>query len=83
MLPTGVTLASRWEEDHSKGRSGRTLPRSSRGGKSEVEGNQVEVLVSDTENSQSRAFWGLTRALIANMVIGVSEGYKKSLEIQG
>jgi len=27
--------------------------------------------------------WGLTRALVANMVVGVSEGYKKSLEIQG
>lgn len=48
-----------------------------------VEGNQAQVTVTDTENAQSRAFWGLTRALIANMVIGVSEGYKKSLEIQG
>ncbi len=32
---------------------------------------------------QSRANHGLTRALIANMVTGVSEGFKKELEIYG
>ncbi len=31
----------------------------------------------------SRALHGLTRALIANMVVGVVEGYEKRLEIQG
>lgn len=31
----------------------------------------------------SRAYWGLTRALIQNMVVGVTEGYKKQLEVQG
>lgn len=35
------------------------------------------------ESAQDRAFWGLSRALIANMVVGVADGYKKSLEIQG
>lgn len=30
-----------------------------------------------------RALWGTTRALIANMIKGVTEGYKKSLEIVG
>ncbi len=31
----------------------------------------------------SRALHGLTRALIANMIVGVTEGYEKRLEIQG
>lgn len=36
------------------------------------------------ENSrEARAYWGMTRALVQNMVIGVSEGYKKSLEVVG
>lgn len=48
-----------------------------------VEGSVMTVSVADQENSQSKAFWGLTRALLANMVTGVSDGYKKSLEIQG
>ena len=30
-----------------------------------------------------RALHGLTRALLANMVLGVSEGYRKTLQIQG
>jgi large subunit ribosomal protein L6 len=31
----------------------------------------------------SRAFYGLTRTLVANMVIGVSEGFQKRLQITG
>lgn len=47
------------------------------------EGAALVVSVDDENNSQKKAFWGLTRALIANMVVGVSEGYKKALEVQG
>jgi large subunit ribosomal protein L6 len=35
------------------------------------------------EEKQSRAFHGLYRSLISNMVVGVSEGYKKTLELVG
>jgi len=35
------------------------------------------------DEKQNRALHGLTRTLIANMVKGVSEGYKKELEING
>lgn len=35
------------------------------------------------DDRADRAYHGLTRALMANMVIGVSEGYQKKLEIQG
>ena len=36
-----------------------------------------------SEESQIKAFHGLTRSLIANMVTGVHEGFKKSLELVG
>jgi large subunit ribosomal protein L6 len=36
-----------------------------------------------TEHRKSRAMHGLTRTLINNMVVGVTEGFTKSLEIQG
>lgn len=43
-----------------------------------------ELLVTrPSDDKPTRALHGLTRSLINNMVIGVSEGYKKSLEIQG
>ena len=47
-----------------------------------VEGDQVHVSRND-DNRSSRAYHGLTRALLNNMVIGVKEGYSKKLELQG
>lgn len=41
------------------------------------------VLTRDSDDKQIRAFHGLTRALINNMVIGVTEGYSKTLELNG
>jgi len=43
---------------------------------------QVRVTANDPSR-QTRAYHGLTRALIQNMVIGVTKGYEKRLEIQG
>ena len=43
-----------------------------------------QLLVSrPSEQQRHRAQHGLTRTLLANMVIGVSEGYTKALEMQG
>ncbi len=36
-----------------------------------------------SEDAQHRAYHGLTRALVANMVTGVTDGYRKALEIIG
>jgi large subunit ribosomal protein L6 len=36
-----------------------------------------------TDSNQHRALHGLTRSLVNNMVVGVSAGYKKILEIEG
>jgi len=49
-----------------------------------VEIKQGKIFVSiKRQTKQSRAFWGLTRALLANMVKGVVNGYEKKLEIHG
>ncbi len=37
----------------------------------------------DNDEKESRSYHGLTRTLIANMIEGVSTGYKKELEISG
>jgi len=36
-----------------------------------------------SEEAQHRAYHGLTRALVANMVTGVTDGYRKTLDIVG
>ena len=44
--------------------------------------NELVVTRPDDEK-HNKALHGLTRALLANMVAGVTDGYKKTLEIQG
>ena len=44
----------------------------------------AELLVSrPNDEKENRALHGLTRALLHNMVVGVTEGYKKELDING
>ena len=47
-----------------------------------VEGNEIQVSRPDDERD-SRALHGLTRTLIFNNVVGVTEGYSKALEVVG
>jgi large subunit ribosomal protein L6 len=47
-----------------------------------VDDGQI-VVSRSSEVKQHRAYHGLTRALVANMVQGVSEGYRKALQIVG
>lgn len=47
-----------------------------------VEDNQI-VVTRPSDEKQHRALHGLTRALIANMVEGVTKGFEKSLELAG
>ena len=47
-----------------------------------VEENEIVVTRANEERA-SRALHGLTRALIHNMVVGVSEGFTKTLELVG
>ena len=48
----------------------------------ELEGSTLTVSARDEERS-SRAMQGTARAIIANMVTGVSKGYEKKLEVNG
>ena len=50
----------------------------------EISSDPAEVRVTrKSDKKRDRAFHGLMRALVANMVTGVSEGFTKRLEIQG
>ena len=62
-----------------KGTLGWTLPKQI---KARIEGTQV-TLDRSSEDRKVRALHGLSRALINNMVTGVSTGFVKDLEIQG
>ena len=47
-----------------------------------VEGSEINV-ARPNDNKDNRALHGLTRSLIANMVEGVTNGFKKVLEVNG
>ncbi len=51
--------------------------------KIEVKDGKVLVSPKSVLLKKSRGIWGLYRALISNMVEGVSKGYEKKLEIEG
>ncbi|MFA6391784.1 MAG: 50S ribosomal protein L6 [Patescibacteria group bacterium] len=45
--------------------------------------NNILVTVKNPDNKTDRAYWGLYRMLIANMVKGVTDGFEKQLELNG
>jgi len=51
--------------------------------KVETKDNQILISIDDLNDKKKKAFWGLYRSLIANMVKGVEEGFEKKLEING
>ncbi len=48
----------------------------------EIKGDEITVTRPD-DAKENRSLHGLTRTLIHNMVVGVTEGYKKELEVNG
>ena len=81
-IPAGVEIKLEGSAVTVKGPKG-TLTRSFPPSMSvEIEGGELKVARPDDEK-ESRALHGLTRTLINNMVVGVSQGFKKELEVNG
>ncbi len=47
-----------------------------------VEAGQISVQPAN-DSKRARAFWGMQRTLVSNLVVGVSDGFTKVLEISG
>ena len=48
----------------------------------QIDKNQIIISVND-ETKESKSFHGLFRALISNMVVGVSKGFERALDVVG
>jgi len=82
-LPKGVTVSVSDNNVVSvKGPLGELTQNIDKDLKIEVVDNQI-VLTRPTESKSHKSLHGLYRALLANMVTGVSQGYKKELELVG
>lgn len=82
-VPAGVTVEITDEAVIAKNAKNTLSVKILDGVRVEQNENTLQVSVEDSSQKEQRAFWGLTRSLIQNMMIGLSEGYKKSLEIVG
>ncbi|HZL77749.1 MAG TPA: 50S ribosomal protein L6 [Candidatus Limnocylindrales bacterium] len=81
-IPPKVKVEVKGQNVHVEGPKGRLdweLPKRT---SLKVEGDKI-VLSRANDDAQSKALHGLSRALVNNMVKGVSEGFVRKLEIQG
>ena len=81
-IPPKVKVAVNGQKVHVEGPKGKLdweLPKRT---SLKVEGDKI-VLSRANDDAQSKALHGLSRALVNNMVKGVSEGFVRKLEIQG
>lgn len=81
-IPAGVNVSVKDQTITVKGPNGELTQTVSPSVKVEIEGNECKITRVDDEK-QTRSYHGLYRSLINNMVIGVSKGYEKVLELVG
>ncbi len=81
-IPSGVTVDQAEGEVRVKGPKGNLAGRIPSSIAMEVDGGELRFQRAD-DKKQTRAFHGLARALVANMVKGVTEGFVKELQIEG
>lgn len=81
-VPAGVEVKINGHDIEVKGPKG-TLTRTVHSDMAlSMEGNEIHV-TRPSDDKEHRALHGLTRSLVANMVEGVANGFKKELEVNG
>lgn len=81
-VPSGVEVAINGSDVSVKGPKGELGLTINGSIEAKLEENTINVTRPDDERD-SRALHGLTRTLINNMIVGVTEGYAKKLELHG
>jgi large subunit ribosomal protein L6 len=81
-VPAGVTVTIAGQQVTAKGKLGQLSMVFNRDVKPELEGDKVWVRPAN-DTKRARMAWGMSRAMINNMVTGVSTGYTVGLEING
>lgn len=82
MLPDGVAVKIEGGIAEVKGPKGTLTLRMPRG-ISVSQQSGVLVVALEYESRETKKLWGTARALLANMVEGVTKGYEKKLEVEG
>jgi len=83
LCPEGVNVEIKNLEVHVKGPRGKSFLVLPEGISVKVEAGQILINIENSEIDKIGARQGLVRSLINNMVIGVTTGFKKKLQIMG
>lgn len=81
-IPEGIEIDISGQTVTVKGPKGELSQKLGQGIKAKTVDNEVVVNAVSTSKT-ARQLWGLTRTLIKNMIEGVTEGFKKELELVG
>jgi large subunit ribosomal protein L6 len=81
-LPSGVTASMSGQTIEVKGPKGTRSFRATDDVTISIEDNSVSVMPRGS-SKRARQQWGMSRTMVANLVTGVTTGFKKELEIQG
>ncbi|GBQ14481.1 50S ribosomal protein L6 [Swaminathania salitolerans] len=82
-IPSGVEISIANGSLTAKGKRGSLSMPLSRFVEAKVEDGKVSVRPLGNRSRETWTMWGTTRAIVANLVKGVSEGFTKTLEITG
>lgn len=82
-IPQGVEVSVDKDKINVKGPKGELSQKIHHKVKIEKNEDELKVKVNDPEDRRQKALWGLFASLINNMIIGVTEGFEKRLEING
>lgn len=83
-IPAGVNVSVDKENNVTiKGPKGELKTRFDIRLKIEIKDNKIYVTPEKKGDDEIYPMWGLTRAMIQNMIVGVEKGYQKQLELQG
>lgn len=83
VMPAGVSAALEGNEIKVSGPKGSLTQKIENCIKMEINGNEIHTVIAKPEDATANAKQGLYRVLVANMVKGVSEGFSKTLVING
>lgn len=81
-IPAGVTVDLKEDRITVKGKKGELSTHLLGNVKVTMQDNQITVAPAGT-NKFARAMWGTTRSNINNLIMGVTEGFTKDLELRG
>jgi large subunit ribosomal protein L6 len=81
-IPSGVKVEVKGRECKVEGPKGKLALKLPPLTDLKVEGSEIHV-ARDGDHKEAKAMHGLTRSLVNNMVVGVTDGFSKKLEIEG